>query len=108
MSLPFKSINEILSEGDEVVITLEADIPSSVDGSDDGEQWDIYIPADGLRGIDTSGSTSYLGDDSDFASVTIEGEGADNALDITVANDSPDAQTVVVDDSNRTEVTVAK
>ncbi len=105
MSLPFKSINEILSEGDEVTITLEADISSSVDGSNDGEQWDIYIPADGLRGIDTSGSTSYLGDITDFASVTIEGEGADNAFDISEGEDNPDDTTVEVDDTDRTTFT---
>lgn len=103
-SLRFSGINKILKEGDEAVITVEADISSNIESAP--EEWEISIPTEGMRVTDTAGITGYAGDTSDPATVTLDAEGTDNEFTVREGDDNPDASAVEVDDSNRTKVTV--
>ena len=103
-SLRFSGINKILKEGDEAVITVEADISSNIESAP--EEWEISIPTEGMRVTDTAGITGYAGDTSDPATVTLDAEGTDNEFTVRAGDDNPDADTIEVDDSSRTKVTV--
>ncbi len=109
----FSDVSEIFEEGaNNATIWVAADIASSVDGADsDDAQWTIAIEVDGLRftdgaGIDTEvdAGSAASGDTAGFA---IQEAGADSEFTVSESSDSPDAQTLEVNETSTSTETIA-
>lgn len=97
------NLDFILEEDEEVEIIIAGSLASNVDGAGTSATWSIavdsirYFDADGVASDDES--TGDLGDAVSF-DIVERGEGEE--LKFRISGDSPDAGTIIVDDSSRT------
>ncbi|MFT7557379.1 MAG: peptidoglycan hydrolase-like protein with peptidoglycan-binding domain [Planctomycetota bacterium] len=112
-------INRIRMTGADLVLpmdeksgkfTIMADISSSVDGvtSAATSDWVIYVAegttdTDGVRYLDEAGITGYIGSTADTASFSITQEGQEDDLKVSTSNDDPDATTLEVKQSSKSD-----
>lgn len=92
------AVDDVVSEGDNVELSIRADAQSSIDSSDlTNQSFDVDIDDNGIRAVDSKGIQQYTGDTTD--TVTLDFDSQDNG-DLTVrkASDTPTAGTLVVDD----------
>lgn len=109
--LRISGVNEVLMEGDHEV-EIRADIQDGLDGVDSGSQqeWDIFVPnqgTDGAEFLSPNGALESEGSNTDRASITLDEEGGDTELEVSLGSSNPDSTTIEVErDSNSDEVTV--
>lgn len=86
---------------------VAVDVASSVDGTDtNDENWAVGVDTDGLRFTDSTGLDTEV-DTSDTASFSVEKAGAQSEFTVTEADNSPDAQTLKVNESSTSTQTIA-
>ena len=105
----FFNVNTVVPAGDEVVITLEADIDCSADPS----EWYIWVAEapnllDGVEIIDGSGSTHYTGsiDANEYATLEVDIAGANADFVISENDNSPDAAVLEVSSTTNEDYVV--
>ena len=96
------SVNGVVKEGDKAELSIRADAQSTIDSSDrDNQTFEIQIPTDGIRAVDSQGIQQYTGDGEEVSL----GFQAEESGDLTVkkASDTPTAGTLVVDDQDTSD-----
>ena len=109
--LRFTGLDQIFREGDTANITVGVTVQGNVDGitSSVEAEWEIFIPVDGIRGIDGAGIDQYIGEQdnntpyAESATFTIEEEGGQDELNIQTSSDDPDATTLAVEDDTNSD-----
>ncbi len=109
--LRFSGIDLVVNEDDTAEITVVADIASSVDGTNDGEDWEIEFAsnpgdADGIRFEDGDGFLDEAGS-TDTASFSIEESGATSEFTVSKDSSSPSAGSMEVKENTSTTETIA-
>lgn len=99
----FTGLDQMFRDGDTAEIVVGVSVQGSVDGTDDGEDWDVFIPTDGIRGRDGAGVDQFTGDTSDTVDFDIEEEGADDELKIKSSSNDPDSTTLQVEDDEKSD-----
>jgi len=102
-SLRFSGLDIVAMEDEPVTITIAVTVQGSVDGSDDGEAWEVT--AEAIRFVDaddvttTEDSVGDLGGNGvDFE---ISEEGGDDELIVKTSSENPDATTLQLDDNGK-------
>jgi peptidoglycan hydrolase-like protein with peptidoglycan-binding domain len=99
----FNGLDTIFRDGDTANITVAVTVASSVDGSDSGNDWTVWVEDDGIRGVDGEGIDQYTGDDTETVDFTVNQAGSDDELDVKSSSDDPDATTLQLDDSKKSD-----
>jgi peptidoglycan hydrolase-like protein with peptidoglycan-binding domain len=107
-TIRFAGLDIVAREDEEVTIVVGASINESVDGSADGEGWNLG--AESIRFTDaddvttTEDSTGDLGGtDAEF---TIDEAGAGDDLDLETSDEDPDSTTLSLDEDDNTELAI--
>jgi len=93
-SLRMAGINEIVREGKTAEFTVALTVAGSVDDAQSGPKWEIFIPDDGIRVMDSIGLSHYTGDTNDVVDIEINEEGGDDELMVRASSDDPSASTL--------------
>lgn len=93
------SISEIVREGDTAEFTVALTVAGSVDDAENGVDWEIFIPDDGIRVMDSLNLAHYIGDTNDTVDLEINEEGGDDELMVRTSNEDPDASTLQLKDN---------
>lgn len=107
-SLRFSGLDIVAMEDEETTIVIAVTVQGSVDGTDDDEDWTVgvdairYVDADDVTTTDDSTGDLMDGDDVDI-DFTISEEGADDELLIKTSTEDPDATTLKVDTSSKSD-----
>lgn len=101
-SFRFSGLNGVVRDGDTASLYVAVSAVNNVDSDDTGE-WTVEIVQDGIRATDAAGISETYVSGSDDLSETFD-VGASNAgdLDVTEADESPEAGIRTVDDENDT------
>jgi peptidoglycan hydrolase-like protein with peptidoglycan-binding domain len=97
------NLDLVLEEGEEVDITIAGSLAGNVDGAGTAATWSVatkairYFDADGVASNDST--TGDLGDSVSF-DIVERGEGEE--LKFAIDSNSPDASSIIVDDSAKT------
>jgi hypothetical protein len=104
-SLRFSGLDIVAMEDEPVTITVGVTVQGSVDGTNNGEAWEVQ--ADAIRFVDaddvttTDDSTGDLGGDGvDF---DINEEGGDDELAVKTSSEDPDATTLQLEDDSKSD-----
>ena len=99
----FSNLNIVIEEGDSVDIALEVAVLASMQGTRADDDFDVWLPEDGIRVTDAAGLTQY-GPEDDVV-IYIDGFGdsfGDGLAKLTVGDNSPTKAVVVLDEDVRT------
>ncbi|KND48460.1 MAG: penicillin-resistant dd-carboxypeptidase-like protein [Parcubacteria bacterium C7867-005] len=100
-TIRFGGLNNVVKEDATARYTLEVTAQDNIDGSDTDQDFLVSVEDNGIRAIDGAGIDQEAGDDSDTVTMTFEDVSA-GALELTEGNDSPNALSHEVDDTNDT------
>ena len=101
--LRFTGLSQIWREDDQAEFTVGVTLANSIDG--DTGTWDIFIPTDGIRGIDGAGINQYTGNTSDTVSFDFGAQGGDDELIVKSSSDDPAATTLKVESNAKSDWT---
>ncbi|MEX0917893.1 MAG: hypothetical protein WDZ93_01950 [Candidatus Paceibacterota bacterium] len=93
----------VVREGETAEFTVAVTIAGSVDGAGTAADWDIFIPTDGIRAVDGMGIQNYTGLITDTVNIDIVEEGGDDELKVSTSSDDPDATTLQLDSSEKSD-----
>lgn len=98
----FSNLNGVIKEGDQESLYIAIDAIDSIDSTEDGDNVDIQIPVDGVRGVSADGvSETYV---TTAINQTFTVSSVDTGeLQITESSDNPDDTSVKVDDNTTTD-----
>lgn len=100
-SFRFSGLNVKVMEGDVSELYVAVDVDGNVDSDDEGSTWTVTIPENGIRATDSAGiSETYHS--SEFTETFTVGAAEEGDIDLTEADENPDATDVEVDDTNDT------
>lgn len=109
----FNGLDVDIDEGDTAEFLVGVTVSNNIDDSDlTNMEWGVWIPNQGVRAIDGAGLDQYTGTADAYAAgnaetFTVGIVGEDAELKLSTASANPDASTIQVDDSNKTnDVTV--
>ena len=107
-SFRFKGLKGVVSEGETSELYVTVDSVSNLDSDDAGVDITVEIPVDGIRAVDGAGiSDTYVATADDLSESFEVDTATTGELDVTEADESPDAKTVKVDtESNTSGVTL--
>lgn len=100
--LRLSNVDFFATEDEEIDMIIAATLAGSIDGTDDGETWDVsvtavrYMDADDVTTTDTS--TDEIGDTVDF---TIEEAGNEDEIKVKTSTSDPDSTIFVVEDDSK-------
>ncbi len=101
-SFRFTGLNGVVKNGDTAELVVAVDVVSNIDGDDVDAEWTVTIPSDGIRATDTKGiSDTYFG--TDYEETFTVGEADAGTLQVSEADNNPDATDVEVDEDDTTE-----
>jgi hypothetical protein len=102
----FTGLDLVIKEDDELELTIAVTLPKNVRGAGSAAEWSLTATAlryfDGDNSSTDDKNTGDLGDSVDF---TIVERGHGEELKFSVSRNNPEASTIVVDDSSRTNNT---
>ncbi len=102
-SFRFTGLKGVVSEGDTAELYVTVDAVSNLDSDDAGVDITVEVPENGIRAVDGAGISDTYVSSTDSLSESFEIEAANvGELTITEADESPDAETVKVDEDNNT------
>ena len=97
--LRLSGLDNIVREGREVELTIKTSVQNSVRGTDDSEIWTIFIPDNGIRGLDADNATVFTGDSADATTLNLDQAGASDELLVRRSDEDPDASVLELDDN---------
>lgn len=92
--LRMTGLNWVLRDGKTANLTVKATVANSVKGTNDGESWDVFIPTNGIRGMDGDNASVYTGDSADSVSVDIDQAGSQDEIAVKRSDEDPNATTL--------------
>jgi hypothetical protein len=99
----FKDFDVLVEEGTTPEFFVAVTLQSNIDSDDLDQEFDVWVPDDGLRAIDGEDITHEVGDDTETSTFSAEEVGADQELTVREGDDNPDATTVAVDEDNTSD-----
>lgn len=112
-TLRFSGLDWVVREGDTAEFSVVVSVAGSVDEADTTPTWYVFIPEDGIRAEDGVGIQNYIGesdasnaDPADYdeeVNFDIDEEGGDDELDIGSSSEDPDATTLMVKESQKSD-----
>lgn len=107
-SFRFTGLKAMVSDGDTADIEVKVQAVNNLDSGDSDVDLTVEIPTNGIRAVDGAGISETYVDSGDSLSETFSIDTATvGELDVTEADESPEAQIVEADDENDTnDVTV--
>lgn len=103
--LRMSGLNFVVREGRDVELVVKATVLNSVRGTDNGELWNVFVPNNGIRGLDADNAVVYAGNTADSVSLNIDRAGATDELLIRRSDTDPNATVLQLDDSRRSDFT---
>lgn len=106
-SFRFTGLNGVIKEGDTGELYVAVSAVNNIDTSDEGDDWAVLIPDDGIRAVDAAGiSETYVSGDLDQETFAVE---AAEAGDLDLSIDSGDNEDRIVavsadSDTNNVEI----
>ena len=101
--LRFTGLDQVFKEGDKATITIGVTLKGSI--GDHSGTWDIFVPTDGIRGVDGAGIQEYTGDTSDTTSFDFSQKGNDDQIIVKTSSTNPAATTLEVKDNSKSDWT---
>jgi hypothetical protein len=99
--LRLSGIDWVVNEDDTVEFTVKVSTANNVNGANNGEVWNIFVPNNGIRAMDASKVSVYAGDTADFVTVDIDRGGSSDELIVKRSDEDPDATTLQLKDDAR-------
>ena len=91
-------VDSVVREDDKVELSIRADAQSTIDSTDETQVFNLAIPTDGIRAVDSKGIQEYVGNGDD---VSLGFNSADSGdLVVSKASDNPSAGVLVADDTD--------
>ncbi len=97
----FTGLNYVVKKGDTGTLVVEAEVQNSVDGTNDGESWTIYIDSNDLRAIDGEGIDQYAGNSNQSVTFDVVAEGEGEELKVRSSSDNPSSTILKVENNKR-------
>ena len=102
--LVINGLDYVVEEDDRAEITIAFDISDSIDDGDLTQEFDFYVPEDGVRAVDGEGIQSYIPGSADSDEVTFGFDAEETGdLDLSTSSEDPDSATLVADEDNESE-----
>mgnify|MGYP002620763504 CR=1 FL=1 len=99
----FTGLNQVFREGDEAEIVIGVTVANSTDINNGEASWDIFIPAEGIRGRDGAGVDQYTGNNAETVDIDVQEAGADDELDVKASSNDPDSTTLQLEDDEKSD-----
>jgi peptidoglycan hydrolase-like protein with peptidoglycan-binding domain len=99
--LRFSGLSLTLKEGKTAHLTVKVTTAGSIKGAADGELWDMFIPTNGIRGLDADRAVVSTGDNGDSVTLDIDEEGSNDELIVRSSDEDPDSTTLKLEDNGR-------
>ncbi|USN89085.1 MAG: peptidoglycan-binding protein [Candidatus Nomurabacteria bacterium] len=100
-TLRLSGLNYIVKESKTVELTVKASIQKNVKGTANGEIWNVFVPTNGIRGLDADKAVVYAGNTADAVTLNIDRAGATDELLVRRSNADLNATTLQLKDNNR-------
>jgi len=99
--LRMSGLKLILKEGTKAELTVKVTTESNIKGANDGEVWSLFVPANGIRGLDADNASVFTGDSADSVTISIDEAGSEDGIVIKRSDQDPDSTTLELDSSKR-------
>ncbi len=99
--LRMSNISWVVEEDDTVELSVRVSVQKNVRGAEDGESWTIFVPTNGIRGLDADRANVFTGDSADSITIDIDEAGSDDELIVKRSDEDPDATTLQLEDDAR-------
>lgn len=99
--LRLSGFSHVIKKGTDAKFVVKASVQKSVKGTEDGEIWNIFIPDNGIRGLDASNAPVYTGDTADAVTLNLDKAGSTDELLIRRSDNDPNSTTIQVKENNR-------
>lgn len=99
--LRMSGLNYVVKENREVTLLAKASLQKSIKGTSDGEIWNVFVPDNGIRGLDADNAVVYAGDTADAVTLNIDRAGSTDEILIRRSDADPDASVLQLEDSRR-------
>lgn len=99
--LRFSGINWTVEEDETAELSVRITTQNNIRGAEDGETWDVFIPNNGIRGLDADKVSVHTGDSADTVTIDIDEAGNQDEIIVKRSDEDPDATTLRLDDSKR-------
>ncbi|MCA9359065.1 peptidoglycan-binding protein [Candidatus Kaiserbacteria bacterium] len=99
--LRMSGLSIVIKENKKAEYVVKVSTQKSVKGTNDGEIWNIFVPDNGIRGLDADGAVVSEGDTADYVSLNLDASGSTDEIIIRRSNEDPDATTLQLKDNNR-------
>lgn len=103
--LRLTGINYVAKEDTTTKLTVKVSTANSINGTNDGENWDIFVTNDGIRGLDADKQAVYAGDASDTVSFEIDKGGSGDELIVKRSGNDIESTTLQLKDNGRSGYT---
>lgn len=103
----FTGLDIVVREDEVAEVALEVVPFGSLNATRLDDTVTVTTDADGVRFVDAAGITDTDGDSSGSAAITFTDVFDEGTVDVSVSDESPEDATIVVDETDRTEATVA-
>ncbi len=104
-TLRANNLNYVLKEDSETNLTIQVSTARNIRGAEDGENWTVAIPNNGIRALDASRVVVETGDLTETVAVTIEEAGTADELLLRSSSSDPDSTTLMLERNNRSGFT---
>jgi peptidoglycan hydrolase-like protein with peptidoglycan-binding domain len=98
-------LNFLLEEDSDQKLTVQVSIARNIRGTNDGENWSVAVPNNGIRALDASRVTVETGNASETVALTIDEAGTADEILLRTSSDDPDATTLILERGNRSGFT---
>ena len=98
-------INYFLEEDSETKLSVQVSTARNIRGADDGENWTVAVPNNGIRALDASRVVVEIGDITETVDITIEEAGTADELLLRTSSSDPESTTLILERNNRSGFT---
>jgi hypothetical protein len=101
-SFRFNGVDTVVDMGETAEFVVSVTLQDNLDNLP--ESWNLSVDDNGVRALDEAGIDQYIGDEDDTVNVDLEAAGGDDELTLSENTDNPDATTLEVDESDKSDV----
>jgi hypothetical protein len=99
--LRISGLSYIVKEDKTADLTVKVETQNGIRGVANGESWELFIPDNGIRGVDADNASVYIGDTSETVVIDIDEAGTEDELIVKRSDSDLDATTLQLKDDAR-------
>jgi hypothetical protein len=99
--LRMSGLSYVIKEGTNAELLVMVETQRNIRGSANGEVWDVFVPNNGIRGVDASNVSTYTGNTNDTVTIDIDQAGNVDELIVKRSSDNIDATTLQLKNNGR-------